>query len=62
MDTEKTKFNTDEAAQYLDIAAGTLENWRGQDKGPAYYKPAGKVFYLKEDLDAFIKKGRKEND
>jgi hypothetical protein len=60
MDEENLKFNTDEAALYLGCAAGTLENWRVQRRGPMYYKPAGKVFYYKQDLDQWIKKGASE--
>lgn len=55
MDEENTKFNTEEAAAYLNSAAGTLENWRIKGVGPKYYKPAGKVYYFKSDLDAWIK-------
>ena len=60
MDENNLKLSTAEAAVYLDSAAGTLENWRNQKRGPVYYKPSGKVYYLKSDLDAWIKRGRKE--
>lgn len=55
---DKNKFSTLEAAQYLDISAVTLEGWRNQKKGPAYCKPMGKVYYLKEDLDKWLESGR----
>ena len=59
MDEQNLKFNTEEAAAYLQSAVGTLENWRSKGTGPVYYKPAGKVFYLKRDLDEWIEGGRK---
>jgi hypothetical protein len=55
MEDENTKLTTEEAAIYLNNAAGTLENWRIKSMGPKYYKPAGKVYYFKKDLDAWIK-------
>lgn len=45
-------IDTEEAAKILGYSPGTLENWRQESpyRGPKYHKPAGKVFYLKEDL------------
>lgn len=51
----KEHLDTDEAAKYLGYSASTLENWRNQKTGPRYYKPLGKVFYFKDDLDLWIK-------
>lgn len=53
--TDKENLNTEEAAKYLGYSIGTLENWRMQGQGPRYYKPLGKVFYFKDDLDLWIK-------
>lgn len=53
--TDKENLSTEEAAKYLGYSTGTLENWRMQNMGPKYYKPLGKVFYFKDDLDLWIK-------
>lgn len=50
-----TPLTTEEAAAYLKCSVNTLENWRSNDKGPKFYKPAGKVFYYVSDLDDWIK-------
>jgi hypothetical protein len=43
------------AAAYLGYAPKTLAIWLGQGKGPKYLKASGRVFYFKEDLDAFLR-------
>jgi len=60
---EKNYLTTDEAAVYLGVAAGTLENWRvaANKDGPEYCKPAGRVYYRVSDLDAWIESGRKND-
>lgn len=58
---EKNYFTTEEAAAYLGLSAGTLENWRAaaNKEGPGYCKPSGRVYYRVSDLDAWIESGRK---
>lgn len=58
---EKNYLTTDEAAVYLGLSAGTLENWRYgvEKKGPEYCQPSGKVYYRVSDLDNWIESGRK---
>lgn len=48
-------MSTKKAAKYLDVSAGTLNNWRS-DKSVQipYIKLGGSVRYKKESLDAFI--------
>lgn len=55
-------MTTKEAAEFLGFSEGTLENWRLENKGPPYYKPAGKVIYDKNDLITWIKEGKIENE
>lgn len=47
-----------EAAEYLSVSPRTLEKWRVQRCGPAFFKPGGLAYscvrYRKSDLDAFI--------
>ncbi len=44
----------DEVSKILNIAPGTLKNWRKQGKGPIYIK-FGSVRYQYSDLLEFIK-------
>ncbi len=63
--TDNNRLTTEQAAEYLGFATGTLQNWRQADKsrkpedrqGPPYYK-MGKVFYTKTDLDKWISENR----
>lgn len=61
MEIKNALFTTEEAASYLNISSGTLENWRtGKLKtGPRFHKPKGKVYYYQSDLDEWIKDGCK---
>jgi predicted DNA-binding transcriptional regulator AlpA len=47
-------LNTEQAAEYTGLSAPTLARMRQQDTGPVYCKMGGRVFYLREDLDAWI--------
>ncbi len=42
------------AARYLGYEVKTLAMWALQGKGPRSVKVGGRVFYFKDDLDAFI--------
>jgi hypothetical protein len=44
-----------DAALYLGHQPKTLAMWSLQGKGPRSLKVGGRVFYFKEDLDAFIR-------
>jgi len=50
-------LTSEEAAEYIKVAPITLEQWRMRKDpaAPPYYKPMGKIYYLKEDLDNWIK-------
>jgi hypothetical protein len=45
----------DDAARYLGHKPKTLAMWAFQGKGPRFVRVGGRVFYFKEDLDAFIR-------
>ena len=49
------KFTTREAAHYLGRKPQTLFNWNSLGRGPRRHKLFGRIFYLKGDLDAFIR-------
>jgi hypothetical protein len=44
-----------DAALYLGHQPKTLAMWALQGKGPRSFKIGGRVFYFKEDLDAFVR-------
>ncbi len=47
-------LTTIEAAELLELTAGTLKNYRVAGTGPAYKKIGGKVRYRRDDLEAWI--------
>jgi helix-turn-helix protein len=52
----ENRMSITEAAKYLGVSIGTLNRWRSTGAGPTFYRsgPRTGVFYLIEDLDAFI--------
>ena len=57
----KEWLNTKETSDYIGYSESTLENWRNLKRGPKFYKPLGRVLYLKEDLDEWLKEGVKND-
>ena len=52
-------LSSDEAARYLGIAPGTLNNWRCYNSNFIPYSRMGKkIIYKKEDLDNFTEMSR----
>jgi hypothetical protein len=49
-----------EAAQILFVLPHTLATWRSEKRGPAYVKLGRRVFYRRDDLNAFIAAQRRE--
>jgi len=52
--TPDGRVDTEGAATYLGVAAGTLQNWRAAGSGPAYVTIGRRVMYRTADLDAFV--------
>lgn len=55
------RFSTQDAAEYLGIRGETLARWRSERRSlgieqPNFYRIGKKIFYLKDDLDAFLLK------
>ena len=50
------RMDTKNAATYCGLSTKTLAMWRSQGTGPKFLK-LGKVFYYREDLDAWLKRG-----
>jgi excisionase family DNA binding protein len=47
-------LDTEGAAEYLRVPAGTLSQWRYLGRGPAYAHVGRAVRYRKVDLDAWL--------
>lgn len=54
------RMDTKNAASYLGLAVKTLAMMRCAGTGPEWIK-RGKVFYFKEDVDAWLQEGRKNS-
>jgi hypothetical protein len=48
------RMDRDNAARYLGRAAKTLAQWKTNGKGPPSKRVGGRIFYYRDDLDAFI--------
>lgn len=53
--TYENCLNTAQAAYALQIASGTLQNWRSLGIGPKFIKHRRKIYYLKTDIDQYIR-------
>jgi hypothetical protein len=53
-DIWKIAYSTKEAASAIGTSPGVLANWRYENVGPKYYKRNRKIFYLGEDLLAWL--------
>lgn len=52
-------WTQEQAAEYLEMHASTMQRWRAMSTGPDYIQMGGrKVRYRKEDLDRFIEEGK----
>lgn len=48
------RFKPQELADELDVSIHTLSTWRSRKQGPRYVHIAGRVYYLKADVEAWI--------
>ena len=49
------RMDRENAALYLGLMPKTLAMWTMQNRGPRSLKVAGRIFYYRADLDAFIR-------
>jgi hypothetical protein len=55
------RISREDAARYLGhTSSQTLATWQVQGKGPRSVKVGGRIFYFREDLDAFVRNGEQE--
>ncbi|BCR05315.1 hypothetical protein DESUT3_23840 [Desulfuromonas versatilis] len=52
------RMDTANTAAYIGYKVHTLAQWRHEKKGPPYIK-RGRVYYFKDDVDAWLKEGGK---
>ena len=43
--------------EVYNLDAGTLANWRVQGRGPEYVKHGGKILYLVDKIEAWLRRG-----
>ena len=48
-------LNTAQAARELQIATGTLQNWRCLGIGPKFIKHRRNIYYLKSEIQKYIR-------
>ncbi|MEG1926525.1 MAG: helix-turn-helix domain-containing protein [Ruthenibacterium sp.] len=49
-------MTVEEVSRLTRRSYGTLANWRSMKKGPAFIRNAGRVLYLRDDVEEFINK------
>ena len=52
-------LNTREAAEHLGLSTRTLDRYRVSGDGPVFLKLGGRVGYLREDLDEWLRTRRR---
>ncbi|KHK04041.1 helix-turn-helix transcriptional regulator [Desulfovibrio sp. TomC] len=50
----KLSLTQEDVETLYGIPHKTLEDWRCSGKGPRYIKPGKRVYYLREDIEAFM--------
>ena len=45
-----------ELAEELGVKVGTLANWRNSNKGPKFVRIAGRIHYMRTDVQEWIQK------
>lgn len=54
------RFTEAQAAQFLGVSQRTLQDWRTNARGPAFYKLSKRVVYDETDLQAYLARNRVE--
>ena len=52
---DKKILNTRDAAEFLTVSPGTLQNWRSQKFGLPFHKIGGRVVYFADELEQFAR-------
>ena len=51
------RLNVENAARHLGLSASTLNKMRSEGRGPRYMRLGSRVFYRRQDLDAYVEAG-----
>jgi len=54
---DKIILNTRDAAKFLTVSPGTLQNWRSQKFNLPFHKLGGSVIYFRDELERFARGG-----
>ena len=54
-------FTPEQLAEKLGTNRNTLAQWRYRGTGPRYMKRNGLLWYLREDVEAWLREGRRES-
>ncbi|WP_408921876.1 helix-turn-helix transcriptional regulator [Corynebacterium tuberculostearicum] len=54
LNIENDTLDTAAAAKQIGVAASTLNSWRSRKKGPKYIRIAGRIRYLKTDVQEWL--------
>lgn len=58
------RMTTEQAAEFLGVSKGTLDQWRsqGREGSPPYMKIGGRVFYRQSTLEKWLDKNTVEQN
>lgn len=59
-DGEDLYLRVEEAARFMNVPRGTLDQWRKAEFGPPYIKLRRRVLYAKEDLKRWLSRRKIE--
>ncbi|WP_342316685.1 helix-turn-helix domain-containing protein [Lysobacter sp. FW306-1B-D06B] len=51
------RLSVENAARHLGLSASTLNKMRSEGRGPRYMRLGSRVFYRRQDLDAYVEAG-----
>ena len=49
------KLNAQQTAKLLNIKAATLRQWRSKHRGPSFYRVGRCVWYLRDEVLAYVR-------
>ncbi len=52
---QKRSLTQEDVASEYGLPVKTLEDWRSSGRGPRYTKPGKRVYYLREDIEFFLR-------
>lgn len=56
LNIQNDTLDTAATARQIGVSASTLNSWRSRKKGPKYIRIAGRIRYLKTDVQEWLEK------